>query len=76
MLKQFQIANVADKWSNYQKWLALSLYMGTSTRDVHLLRKTGLIIPVVEDGLAIPRESLALKVASELKVNQRVNHKS
>jgi hypothetical protein len=45
---------VADKWSNYWKWLALSLYMGTSTRDVHLLRKTGLIIPVVEDGLAIP----------------------
>jgi hypothetical protein len=30
----------------------------------------------VEDGLAIPGESLALKVASDLNVNQRVNHKS
>jgi hypothetical protein len=50
--------------------------MGSSTRDVHLLLKTGLIIPLVEDGVANPSESLALKVASEFKVNQRVNHKS
>jgi hypothetical protein len=50
--------------------------MGSSTSDVHLLLKTGHRIPKVEDGLAIPRESLALKVTSELIVNQRVNHKS
>jgi hypothetical protein len=50
--------------------------MGSSTRDVHLLLKTGHRIPIVEDGLAILWESLALKVTSEFNVNQRVNHKS
>jgi hypothetical protein len=38
--------------------------------------RTRLEYLIVEDGLAIPRESLALKVALELKVNQRMNHKS
>jgi hypothetical protein len=41
--------SVADKRSNYKKWLAQSMYMGTSTGDVHLLVKTGLIIPEGED---------------------------
>jgi uncharacterized protein YbbK (DUF523 family) len=50
--------------------------MGSSTRDVHLLLRTGHRIPEVKDGLAIPRESLAFKVTSELNVNQRMNHKS
>jgi hypothetical protein len=49
---------------------------GSGTRGVRLLLKTGHGIPEVEDALAIPSESLALKVACESNVNQRLNHKS
>lgn len=41
---------VADKRSNYGRWLAQSLCMGTSTIDVHLLLEMGLEIPEVGRG--------------------------
>jgi hypothetical protein len=47
--------------------------MDPSTKDVLLLLQTGLRIHMVKDGVANPSQSLALKVASELKVGQRVN---